>query len=86
MIKALAFDFDGLILDTEGPIFQSWQELCQSYDYQLTLEEWQICLGSAEGTSIFLSSFSWRSWKWKMNKPGNRATYRIHLAKNRISV
>ena len=37
MIKALAFDFDGLILDTEGPIFQSWQELFQSYGRQLTL-------------------------------------------------
>ena len=56
MIRALAFDFDGLILDTEGPIFKSWQELCQSYDYQLTLEDWEICLGSAEGTSIFFDN------------------------------
>ena len=29
-IKALVFDFDGLILDTEVPIYQSWRELCQS--------------------------------------------------------
>jgi beta-phosphoglucomutase-like phosphatase (HAD superfamily) len=56
MIKALAFDFDGLILDTEGPIFQSWQELCQSYGYQLTLEDWQICIATPEGTSIFFES------------------------------
>ena len=60
MIKALAFDFDGLILDTEGPIFQSWQELCQSYDYQLTLKDWEICLGSAEGTSIFFDGLEER--------------------------
>ena len=60
MIKALAFDFDGLILDTEGPSFQSWQELCQSYDYQLTLEDWEICIGSAEGTSIFFDSLEGR--------------------------
>ena len=60
MIKALAFDFDGLILDTEGPIFQSWQELCQSYDYQLTLEDWEVCIGSAEGTSIFFDSLEER--------------------------
>jgi HAD superfamily hydrolase (TIGR01509 family) len=56
MIKALAFDFDGLILDTEGPVYQSWQELFQSFGYQLTLEEWQICLGSAEGTSMFFDN------------------------------
>jgi beta-phosphoglucomutase-like phosphatase (HAD superfamily) len=56
MIKALAFDFDGLILDTEGPIFQSWQELCQSYGAQLTLQDWQICIATPEGTSIFFES------------------------------
>jgi len=25
--RALVFDFDGLILDTEGPEFQAWQEI-----------------------------------------------------------
>lgn len=53
MIKALVFDFDGLILDTEGPIFQAWQELYQEYGGQLTLADWENCLGSAEGTQIF---------------------------------
>lgn len=52
MIKALVFDFDGLILDTEGPIFQSYQELFQSYGYELTMEDWEMSLGSAEGTSL----------------------------------
>jgi len=31
MIRALIFDFDGLILETEGPIFQSWQEVYRAY-------------------------------------------------------
>lgn len=56
MIKALVFDFDGLILDTEGPVFQSWQELFKSYRYQLTLEDWKICIGSAEGTASFFDN------------------------------
>ena len=47
------FDFDGLILDTESPIFQAWQELYQEYGRQLTLAEWENSLGSAEGTQIF---------------------------------
>jgi HAD superfamily hydrolase (TIGR01509 family) len=55
-IKALVFDFDGLILDTEGPVFQSWQELFKHYGYNLTLDDWQICIGSQEGTNIFFSN------------------------------
>lgn len=53
MIQALVFDFDGLILDTEGPIFRAWQELYQEYGRQLTIAEWENSLGSAEGTQIF---------------------------------
>ncbi len=55
-IKALVFDFDGLILDTEGPVFHSWKELFQKYGYNLTLDDWQICIGSQEGTNSFFSS------------------------------
>jgi len=55
-IKALVFDFDGLILDTEGPIFQSWRELLQRYGYNMTLDDWQICIGSAEGTASFFNN------------------------------
>jgi HAD superfamily hydrolase (TIGR01509 family) len=57
-IKALIFDFDGLILDTEVPIYQSWRELLQDYGYNLTLHDWQICIGSAEGTGRFFQGLA----------------------------
>ncbi len=56
VIKALVFDFDGLILDTEGPVYQSWRELFLLYGYKLTLDDWQICIGSAEGTASFFNN------------------------------
>ena len=56
--SALIFDFDGLILDTEGPVFQSWQELLEQYGYDMTIADWQICVGSAEGTEAFFNSLA----------------------------
>jgi HAD superfamily hydrolase (TIGR01509 family) len=50
MIRALIFDFDGVILETESPIFQSWQELYRSHGCDLTLEAWSEIIGTAESS------------------------------------
>lgn len=48
MIKALIFDFDGLILDTETPEYQAWQNVYAEFGQSLTLEDWgQIVGGTA---------------------------------------
>jgi HAD superfamily hydrolase (TIGR01509 family) len=46
-IRALIFDFDGLILETEGPIFQSWQELYQKYGSELSFDTWGTIIGTS---------------------------------------
>jgi HAD superfamily hydrolase (TIGR01509 family) len=46
MIKALVFDFDGLILDTELSALQSWQEVYRVYKCDLPLAKWALCIGS----------------------------------------
>ena len=40
MIQALIFDFDGLILDTETPKVQIWQELYNRHGQEFPLDEW----------------------------------------------
>ena len=40
MIQALIFDFDGLILDTETPEVQIWQDLYARYGLEFPLDEW----------------------------------------------
>ncbi len=48
MIRALVFDFDGLILETELPIMISWQELFKKYGLDLPFETWALNIGTAE--------------------------------------
>jgi len=52
MIKALLFDFDGLILDTETTEYQAWQEIFREYNQELPVEDWGQIVGGA-GFSTF---------------------------------
>jgi HAD superfamily hydrolase (TIGR01509 family) len=47
MIRALIFDFDGLILETEGPIFQSWLEVYDSFGQALSFTAWAQGIGAS---------------------------------------
>ncbi len=47
MIRALIFDFDGLILDTEGPIYRSWVEVYEEHGVTLPFELWVKTVGSS---------------------------------------
>ena len=48
-IKALLFDFDGLILDTETPEFQVWQAIYREHGQEFPVEQWgQIVGGGGE--------------------------------------
>ena len=49
MIKALVFDFDGLILDTEVPAYQAWAEIYREHGVELSLERWLDYIGREGG-------------------------------------
>ncbi len=46
MIRALVFDFDGLILDTEEPVYRSWLEVYEAHGEELPFERWVQIVGS----------------------------------------
>ena len=44
-IKALLFDFDGLVIDTETPEFDVWQAIYRDYGQELQAEQWGQIVG-----------------------------------------
>ncbi len=66
-ICGLIFDFDGLILETEGPVYQSWQELYASYGLTLSFEKWVTIIGTHD-----LLFDAWAELVEQVGRPLNR--------------
>lgn len=49
MIGALVFDFDGLILDTETPLYEAWARTFEHYGFdRIDVDEWAHSLGRGD--------------------------------------
>jgi HAD superfamily hydrolase (TIGR01509 family) len=53
MIRALLFDFDGLIVDTESPAFAAWRRLYDQHGQELSLDRWSAAIGTIDGFDAF---------------------------------
>jgi HAD superfamily hydrolase (TIGR01509 family) len=47
MICALIFDFDGLMVDTESPAYESWLEIYREYNCEFPFARWSAVLGGS---------------------------------------
>ena len=47
-MRAVIFDFDGLLLETEGPVYQAWAETYEEHGLSLSLEEWLTTIGRVD--------------------------------------
>ncbi len=70
MPAAIIFDFDGLILDTEVPIYEAWRENFLAFGHDLDLTTYAACVGSNFGSfdpkrhleSLTGSTIDWSAW------------------------
>jgi HAD superfamily hydrolase (TIGR01509 family) len=46
MIRALVFDFDGLILDTETSVYEAWRTIYEEHDQVLPKDRWLTRIGT----------------------------------------
>ena len=74
--RALLFDFDGLILDTEWPIYESYVLLYREHGHELSLETYVQCIGSdfqSWSPEEHLESLTGRNFDWPtINESRNR--------------
>jgi len=66
-LQSLIFDFDGLIVDTEKPGFDSWNELYSDFGQKLTLLDWTKATGYVGGfdPGLHLEALLGRKLDWE---------------------
>jgi HAD superfamily hydrolase (TIGR01509 family) len=73
-IRAVVFDFDGLILDTESAAFRTWSELYAAHGASLVLERWVHCVGT---DSTHFDPYS--DLEQQLGHPLDRAQLRVRM-------
>ena len=74
-LQSLIFDFDGLIVDTEKPGFDSWNELYADFGQRLTLDDWRGATGYVGGfdPAIHLEGLLGQKLDWQNLIPRREA-------------
>ncbi len=76
---AVIFDFDGVIVDTEWAIYQTWQELYLEHGAELPLDVYVQCVGSDHGAwdpKAYLDGLVGKSLDWDAILPSKHAESR----------
>ena len=83
---AIVFDFDGVVLDTETPLYSSWEEMYSRHGVHLDLEMFATYIGGADyfDFHLDLEKQTGLSFDRQSLMEERRAMYREHVAGNTI--
>lgn len=88
MLKALIFDFDGLILDTETPEYLAWQDIYREHGFELPHEEWGRIIGGYGISTFDAADHLARLTQGRLDSASLRARHQLtsHAAIERASI
>ena len=75
--KAIVFDFDGLIVETEEPIFESYSAIFAEFGLELTLKVWANVIGGTGHRDVLFDYLELQLGR-KVNREMIRARARNH--------
>jgi HAD superfamily hydrolase (TIGR01509 family) len=77
MLKAIIFDFDGLILDTETPEYLAWQNIYQEYGHELPKDEWSKIIGGYGLSNFDAAEYLSRLSQGQLDSTSLRVRHRL---------
>ncbi len=82
-VQGLIFDFDGVLVDTEWAIYQSWVRLYAREGQQISLETYAPCLGAGYShwdPAAHLEKLTGKRFNWEEETPARQAQIEADLA------
>ncbi len=82
-IRGLIFDFDGVLVDTEWAIYQSWVRLYEREGQQIAVETYAPCLGAGYShwnPAEHLEKLTGKRYDWEKETPVRQAQIEADLA------
>ena len=83
MIRGIVFDFDGLILDTESPEYQTWRDVFEENGCRLAPETWAHHIGTGATSAIYNP---YDDLEQQLGRACERDTLRAQLRARRIEI
>ena len=80
--KGIIFDFDGVLVDTEWAIYQSWVKLFAREGQEISIETYSPCLGAGYShwnPADYLESLTGKTYDWEVETPARQAILEADL-------
>lgn len=80
--KGIIFDFDGVLVDTEWAIYQSWVKLFAREGQEISIETYSPCLGAGYShwnPVDYLEALTGKTYNWEIETPARQAVLEADL-------